>query len=86
MNIDTNTLVILSLSATAVLFAYGFIRSLLRERKVEMANRINELEDGYWREHEKIWARINHIERCCREQSGCTAEKYPTKNHYNTGA
>jgi hypothetical protein len=85
MTIEPMTLLIVALSAVALFCAFGFVRALLRERRAEMANRINEIEDAYWREHEKIWTRINGLERVCREDS-CRGKEYPVKNHYNTGA
>ena len=45
-----------------------------------MANRINEVEENFWREHEKIYSRINTLERCCSKQEKCD------KSYYNTGA
>ena len=85
-NIDFATLMIVVLASFTAFFAIAFVRSLLRERKVEMLNRISEVEDQYWREHEKIWQRVNHLERVCREQDCCKGREYPVKNHYNTGA
>ena len=79
MNIDFNIAAIIVLSGFTIFFAISFFRSLLRERKVEVYNRIEGLETDYWREHEKIWQRINSLERCCKPQEKCD------KNFYNTG-
>lgn len=81
MNIDFNIAAIILLSGFTIFFAISFLRSVMRERKAEVYNRIDGLETDYWREHEKIWQRINSLERCCREQS-CKSEK----SYYNTGA
>jgi hypothetical protein len=86
MTIDPNTLLLVSLSGFALFCGLGFVRALLRERRSEMTNRINEVEENLWRENEKVYTRLNSLERFCREQDCCKAEKYPTKNHYNTGA
>jgi uncharacterized Fe-S center protein len=86
MTIEPVTFLIVALSAVTLLCVYGFVRALLRERKAEMANRINDVEETLWRESEKMYNRINHLERVCREQDCCKTEKYPTKNHYNTEA
>ena len=80
MTIDFNIAAIIVLSGFTLFFAISFFRSLLRERKVEVYNRIEGLETDYWREHEKIWQRINSLERCCKTQEKCD------KNFYNTGA
>jgi len=80
MNIDFNTLSTIVLGGFTAYFAIAFFRSVLRERKQEMANRINEVEENFWREHEKIYSRINALERCCSKQEKCD------KSYYNTGA
>lgn len=80
MNIEPNTLLIGVLAGFSITFGIGYIRALMRERMNTMTNRINELENDYWREHEKIYSRINSIERCCKTQEKCD------KNFYNTGA
>ena len=85
-NIDFATVMIVVLSCFTLFFAAAFVRSLLRERKAEMNARVDDMETTYWREHEKIWQRINHLERVCREQDCCKGKEYPVKNHYNTGA
>ena len=86
MNIDFNIAAIVVLSGFTIFFAISFLRSVMRERKAEIYNRIDGLETDYWREHEKIWQRVNNLERCCREQESCKGKEYPVKNHYNTGA
>lgn len=83
MTIDFNTLSIVILGGFTAFFAISFFRSILRERKVEISNRINEVEDTMWKENDKMWQRINSLERVCQEQT-CRKE-YPVKNHYNTG-
>ena len=85
-NIDFATVMIVLLGSFTVFFAAAFVRSLLRERKAEIINRIDALETDYWREHEKMWQRLNHLERSCRDAECCKATQYPVKNHYNTGA
>ncbi len=85
-NIDFASLMIFVLASFTAFFAIAFVRSLLRERKAEMTARIEDVQTDYWREHEKIWTRINNLERVCREQDCCKGKEYPVKNHYNTGA
>lgn len=85
-NIDFAAVMIVVLSSFTAFFAAAFVRSLLRERKAEMNARIEDVQTDYWREHEKIWNRINSLERVCREQDCCKSKEYPVKNHYNTGA
>ena len=80
MTIDFNIAAIIVLSGFTIFFAISFLRSVMRERKAEIYNRIDGLETDYWREHEKIYARINSLERCCKPQEKCD------KNFYNTGA
>lgn len=83
MTIDFYTLSIVVLGGFTAFFAISFFRSLMRERKAEVVHRINEVEDTLWKENDKMWQRINHIERMCTE---CKGKEYPVKNHYNTGA
>ena len=80
MTIEPTTLIYLSLAGLALFCAIGYTRALLRERSAAVNHRITELETDYWREHEKIYARINSLERCCKPQEKCD------KNFYNTGA
>ena len=83
MTIDPTTLLIVAMSGVTLFCVIGFVRALLRERKAEVVHRINEVEDTLWKENDKMWQRINHIERMCTE---CKGKEYPVKNHYNTGA
>jgi hypothetical protein len=86
MNIDFNALCIVTLAAFTAYFGMSFFRMLFRERKKEIVDRINEVEDHHFREIDKIYTRMNALERICHENECCRAEKYPVKNHYNTGA
>ena len=80
MNIDPNTLLTVALAGFGLFCGIGYARALMRERSATMNHRIDELETDYWREHEKIYSRINSLERCCKPQEKCD------KNFYNTGA
>jgi hypothetical protein len=85
MTIDTNTVLMTLMGAITIFFAVGFIRGRLNERFNAFSVRLDNTEDAWWRENERLSSRINVLERCCREQ-GCNMTQYPVKNHYNTGA
>jgi hypothetical protein len=81
MIIDTNTVLMTLMGAITIFFAVGFIRGRLNERFNAFSVRLDNTEDAWWRENERLSSRINALERCCREQS-CKSEK----SYYNTGA
>jgi hypothetical protein len=85
MTIDTNTVLMTLMGAFTVYFAVGFFRGRLNERFNALSVRMDNYEDAWWREQERLSSRIAAVERCCREQ-GCNMTQYPVKNHYNTGA
>jgi hypothetical protein len=84
MTIDTNTVLMTLMGAITIYFAYGFFKSRLDEKFNAFSVRLDQADDAWWREHERLTQRMASLERCCREQSQC-GEKYPAKNHYNTG-
>ena len=81
MTIDTNTVLMTLMGAITIFFAVGFIRGRLNERFNAFSVRLDNTEDAWWRENERLSSRINALERCCREQA-CKSEK----SYYNTGA
>lgn len=85
MTIDTNTVLMTLMGAITIFFAIGFFRGRLNERFNAFSIRIDQADDAWWREHERLTQRVASLERCCKEQ-GCNMTQYPPKNHYNTGA
>lgn len=85
MTIDTNTVLMTLMGAITLYFAIGFFRGRLNERFNAFSIRIDQADDAWWREHERLTQRVASLERCCKEQ-GCNMTQYPPKNHYNTGA
>ena len=79
MTIDTNTFLIVALAGVSLFSLFGYARAVMRERSAAINNRINELETDMWREHEKMYARLNRCEDRCKMEK-CD------KSYYNTGA
>jgi hypothetical protein len=86
MTIDTNTVLMTLMGAITIFFAVGFIRGRLNERFNAFSVRLDNTEDSWWRENERLSSRINALEReCARERGRALVEKCD-KNFYNTGA
>ena len=86
MTIDTNTVLMTLMGAITIFFAVGFIRGRLNERFNAFSVRLDNTEDAWWRENERLSSRINALEReCARERGRALVEKCD-KNFYNTGA
>lgn len=81
MNIDSNTLFTLITVAAAAYFAIGYFRMKLNEKFNRMVHNHEEQIAYIYRENERVWQRINTLEKCCKSGE-CKTEK----NYYNTGA
>lgn len=92
MTIDTNTVLMTLMGAITVYFAIGFFRGRLNEKFNAFSVRLDNVEDAWWREQERLSSRMAALEReCARERGRTLVEKFDKydkydKNHYNTGA
>lgn len=59
---NPTTITIMALSASTALFAFFYIRAVMRERTMSINNRINEIQDHMWRESDSVQEKIKDIE------------------------
>lgn len=86
MTIDTNTVLMTLMGAITVYFAIGFFRGRLNEKFNAFSIRLDQADDAWWREHERLTQRVASLERECAKERGRALVEKCDKNFYNTGA
>ncbi len=85
MNIDLNTLCIVGLSVTTVVFAAAFLREIIRDKFDAVHDKIEQNTGDLYSEQEKLWRRVTEVEQMCKTKCSPYATNH-IKNHYNTEA
>lgn len=83
MTIDTNTVVLLTVSAVAGFFAVAYFRMKINEKFTAMQRHHEDNVAEIYQSFDKLWREIHGLEKkveCCRASKQQTCEK----NYYNS--